>query len=100
MKSGSKSVVFVTGAGGFVGANIVRALLKKDYEVHVLNRNKQLSWRLKDIEEFITIHTGDLTERASLNNALLKSGPDYIIHLAAYGAYHYQDELEKIIKVN
>lgn len=100
MRPGSKSVVFVTGAGGFVGANLVRALLRKNYNVHILNRSRKLSWRLKEIAELITIYKGDLTEYALLKDALLQARPDYIIHLAAYGAYHYQDELEKIIQVN
>lgn len=95
-----KDVVFVTGANGFIGANIVRVLLKRNYEVHILNRKSEASWRLKDIKDLIYIHGGDITEKTSLKRTLLKVKPDYIIHLAAYGAYYYQDELEKIIKVN
>lgn len=100
MDHGNKSRVFVTGASGFVGANVVRALLNKNYDVYVLNRTKLLSWRLKDIAERITICGGDIIDLSSLKKALSIANPDYIIHLAAYGAYHYQTEPEKIIEVN
>lgn len=95
-----KRNVFVTGASGFIGANIVRALLQKNFSVHVLNHSKRISWRLQEIKNTITIHTGDLTDKISLRRALQISQPDYIIHLAAYGAYSYQTELEKIVRVN
>src|SRR5205085_2648850 len=96
----NKSRVFITGASGFVGANVTRMLLQKGYKVHILNRTNQLSWRLKDIANLVTIHVGDINNFASLKRILLQIKPDYIIHLATYGAYHYQTELGKIIKVN
>lgn len=95
-----KRNVFVTGAGGFVGANIVRTLLAKNYSVHILNHSPKISWRLQEIKEKISIHQGDLTEKKSLRSILKNLNPDYIIHLAAYGAYSFQTELEKIISVN
>ncbi len=95
-----KRNVFITGAGGFVGANLTRKLLEKNYSVHILNHSSKLSWRLKDIREKIIIHNGDLINKKSLRNALEKSQPDYILHLAAYGAYSFQTELEKIVTVN
>lgn len=100
MNRGKKSSVFITGASGFVGANIVRALLKNNYDVHILSRTKKVSWRLKDISQFLTIHTGDIINLASLKKIFSTTQFDYIIHLAAYGAYHYQMELDKIMQVN
>lgn len=100
MSQRNKSRVFITGASGFVGANVTRELLKNNYDVHILNRTKNLSWRLKDIADMMTIHRGDITNISSLQKALVEANPDYIIHMAAYGAYHYQNELEKIVKVN
>lgn len=100
MKQRNKRRVFITGASGFVGANIARALITKNYDVHALNRTKHISWRLKDISTSITVHIGDITNILSLKKILKKVKPDYIIHLATYGAYHYQTELEKVIQVN
>jgi len=95
-----KSRVFITGANGFVGANITRKLIQNNYEVHVLNSSKIPTWRLKDIQRMITIHHGDITNFPQLKKILKKIQPEYIIHLAVYGAYHYQSELEKMIQVN
>lgn len=100
MHSKNKSRVFITGASGFVGANIVRHLLREHYDVHILQRTSQPSWRLKDISKLITTHKGDITNYKSLKGILEKIQPHSIIHLAAYGAYHYQVELDKIINVN
>lgn len=100
MHNKNKSRVFVTGANGFVGANIVRQLIKEQQEVHILNHSKKLSWRLADIQQYINTHQGDLLDFNSLKKALQLSQPDYIFHLAAYGAYHYQNEFEQILQTN
>lgn len=96
----NKRSIFITGASGFIGANLIRKLLKEDADVHILIRTKKIPWRLKEISDYITIHNGDLTNFSSLKKALIKAQPIYIIHLAAYGAYHFQTELNKITSVN
>lgn len=100
MPKEKKRKVLITGAGGFVGANLVRFLLKKKYTIHILQRTSAPSWRLKEISEQLIIHHADITDFFSTKNALQKAQPDYIIHLAAYGAYHYQTDLQKAIDVN
>jgi len=100
MPSKNKSSVFITGANGFVGASLTRALIKQNYSVHILNHSQTLSWRLKKIKEKITIHKGDVTDFQTLKKIVKKVNPDYIIHLATYGAYHFQTELDKIVETN
>ncbi|MCL4416467.1 MAG: NAD-dependent epimerase/dehydratase family protein [Patescibacteria group bacterium] len=100
MNRKNKRRVFVTGAGGFIGANLTRKLLKQNFNVHILCRTEEISWRLRNVSQLITIHVGDITNFKLLHRVLQKAQPDYIIHLAAYGAYHYQTDLNKIIKVN
>ena len=100
MSHKNKRTIFVTGAGGFIGANLTRKLLKQNFDIHILSRTKNISWRLKEIEDQITIHHGDLMDFASLKKALRKIQPAYIIHLATYGAYPFQTEIDKIVSIN
>ena len=96
----SKKRIFVTGATGFVGANLVRALLKKNYEIHILLRKDAKIWRIKDIKKQLFTHTGELDSEKDLAKILKKCKPDYIFHLAAYGAYSSQTNLQKMIQTN
>jgi len=101
MLNKNKRKIFITGGGGFIGANLIRALLKSNkYEVHVLIRNSGIPWRLESIADKIILHPGDITNYASIRRSVINCKPDYIIHLAVYGAYHFQTNLKKIMNVN
>lgn len=100
MISKNKRSVFITGAGGFIGANLTRRLIEHNYDIHVLAQTKKISWRLEDIAKFITIHIGDITDFSFLKKSLAKIKPKYIVHLATYGSYPFQEEMDKIVKVN
>ncbi len=100
MKSKNKRIIFVTGASGFIGANLIRELLNQNDEIHILNHTKKNSWRLEEIKNQITTHYGDLANITSLKSTLAKTQPTHIIHLATYGAYPFQIEMNKMISVN
>lgn len=100
MTRNNKRNVFITGAGGFVGSNLVRRLIKENYSVHILNHHDELPWRLTSIAHMINVHQGDLTNFSRLRRILSNVNPDYILHLAVNGAYHYQNDLKQIVKVN
>ena len=70
--------VAVTGASGHIGANLVRELLGRGYEVVVLIR--QSSDALEGLD--VTRVYGDLTDRQSLCKAF--NGVEQVYHLAAY----------------
>lgn len=98
--------VFITGASGFIGANIARYLAERGVAVHALIRKSSsisgdLSklWRLKGIKRNITFHSLNLNDK-KLKALLRKIKPHYIFHLAAYGAYSWQTSLDRMIKTN
>lgn len=91
---------FVTGATGFVGANLVRQLLQKHYDVHIVVRNKNHFWRIQDIIEKLHIYSNDLSNLSSLEKLIKKISPNHIFHLAAYGAYSSQNNMQKAIQTN
>ncbi len=72
----------VTGASGFVGANLVRRLLALGANVHILLRHSSPTWRLTDCLQRLTVHTADLADAASLSAAFEQSRPQAIFHLA------------------
>lgn len=91
---------FLTGATGFVGANLARRLVNLGYDVHALIRSGANTWRLDSIIDRLRVHTGDLTDAAALEQTVCSVQPDIVYHLAVYGAYAYQNEAEKIFQTN
>jgi dihydroflavonol-4-reductase len=69
----------VTGGTGFVGANVVRALLKRGVEVRALVRPRSDTQNLDSLE--VELVAGDLRDRGSLEAAL--DGCDIVYHVAA-----------------
>lgn len=78
-----KGRVLVTGGAGFIGAHLVKRLLRDGYDVSVidnLSRNVNHVQELAD-EKKISFLKGDIRERAHIEKAM--TGCDYVIHLAA-----------------
>ena len=93
--------IFLTGASGFVGANMARRLLKEGHELHVSVRRTTNLWRLEDIRNDIIIHELDLLDFPALSKAMEQFSPQGIIHMATYGAYPtMQNDLQKIVDTN
>lgn len=90
----------VTGGSGFVGANLARRLLRDGHEVHLLLRDEHQPWRLQEIMNDCRPIRGDLTIRESVRDAVAAARPDWVFHLAAYGAYPSQTGFERMVAVN
>lgn len=88
--------VFITGGTGFVGANVARRLVEQGEEVHLLARSSASFWRLEDLKDRLIVHEGDLLDAASVDTAIAEAKPSVVYHLAAYGAYHDQADVQKI----
>src|SRR5689334_21363314 len=92
--------VIVTGATGFVGANLSRRLLRDGHDIHLLVRQGYAPWRVADICNVVQLHEVDLADRSVLSRVLATIRPDWIFHLAAYGAYSSQTDLYRIVETN
>lgn len=90
---------FVTGATGFIGSNVVRALVARKKNVSILTRKKRISPRLADIDGKFTQYTCDLTKQ-SLENIVDRIRPTIIFHFAAFGVNPWETNLEKMIDTN
>ena len=74
--------VFITGATGFVGSNLIRKLIEENYEVHILTRALAAPWRIKDILPKLKVHQGDLRKFKELEKIIRLIKPAGIFHLA------------------
>ena len=77
--------VLVTGGAGFMGSTLVRHLLKKGFEVHVLDALTYAGRveNLIEVMEKIAFHLVDLRDFEALYDTLKNVEPDLIFHLAA-----------------
>jgi nucleoside-diphosphate-sugar epimerase len=73
---------FVTGGNGFIGANLVRELLRQGAHVHLLLRPQADTRRLQGMAGEIRIHHGDITDGFALAAAFDTAAPDFAFHLA------------------
>lgn len=83
--------MLVTGAGGFVGANLVRRLLADSRDVVALVRPGSDTWRLDGLD--VEVVEADVRED-------VPGGFDLVFHLAAHGAYSWQEDEDAIRETN
>ena len=92
--------VLVTGATGFVGANVARRLLRDGHEVHLFVRPEHASWRLEEIQRDVVLHPVPVHEREAVARAVGAIRPEWVFHLAAHGAYSWQTDLPEMTRTN
>jgi len=89
----------VTGAGGFIGSALVRALLKNGNDVRALdNQSRGSRHRLRDVESAIEWINGDVRDASSVAQAV--QGVDAVCHLAAVnGTAFFYSRPELVLEV-
>lgn len=88
----------VTGAGGFVGANLVRKLHADGVNVHAVVRLGGQRWRLQNLTG-ITLHAVDISDRTSVQELVAEVKPRTVFHLSHYGGNRGEDDDEQIRRV-
>jgi UDP-glucose 4-epimerase len=92
--------VLITGGTGFVGANLARRILRDGHETHLLVRESHQSWRLGEIAADVRLHVSSLQDREAVRRTVNEVKPDWVFHLAAYGAYSSQTGFELMATTN
>lgn len=90
--------ILITGASGFVGANLFRTIsaIRKDvYAVVQRNRN----WRLVDVPDEQLVST-DLNDLNMIKNMVDRIKPKTVFDCVAYGAYSFEKNVELIYETN
>ncbi len=99
MKSSNKKIL-VTGATGFVGANIARHFVSRGADVAIFTRHGSDKWRINDILKKISDYPVDLLDERSVQKTVAHIKPAIILHAATYGGYQHQKDTRKIFDVN
>jgi len=92
--------ILVTGGTGFVGANLIRRLSNEGHEVHLIVRPGHNPWRIEGIREQVQLHTGELTDPEAIRGIVSRVRPEWIFHLAVYGAYSNQTDSRLMVNTN
>jgi nucleoside-diphosphate-sugar epimerase len=90
--------VVVTGAAGFLGAAAVRRLAGEGRRTVALVRPGSARARLAGLEGRVDVVEADLRDGAAVERALAAVRPAAVLHLAAHGAYEWQDEGARILE--
>lgn len=94
--------VLVTGAAGFIGANLAEALLRRPENIRVIGIDSMNSYydvslkeyRLSEIEKLadgkcLSFIRGNIADRALVNEVFEKYSPDIVVNLAAQAGVRY-----------
>jgi nucleoside-diphosphate-sugar epimerase len=93
-------VALVTGAAGFVGANLARRLVRDGHSVHLVTRDSAAAWRLRDLRHDAEMVELDLRDSEGVRQVVAQTSPEWVFHLAAYGAYSWEREVQPIFATN
>lgn len=90
----------ITGGTGFIGANLARRLLEDGHRVYLMVRRDCRPWRIESIRDQLCLREVDLADAEGLRRAIGEIRPDWVFHLAAYGAYSYQTDPHQMVQTN
>lgn len=90
--------VLVTGAAGFIGAHVVQRLVEEGASVYALTRSTSAGGRLGRFRDDLRYLQADLVNFDEA--ALFEIRPEFVFHLAAYGAEPPSDSLDTAVQVN
>jgi nucleoside-diphosphate-sugar epimerase len=92
--------VLVTGAGGFIGANLARRLVDENADVHAMVRPQGDLSRLADVRTRLSLHSADMRDAPSVRVALRSAAPEFVFHVAAGGVLDRTADLDGLLATN
>jgi nucleoside-diphosphate-sugar epimerase len=90
-------MILVTGATGFLGAELVRQLTEQHIQVRAIRRSSSTIPSLLQNNALVTWHIADINEPASLEDAF--EGVTSVYHCAAFVSFNPKDK-KQLFKIN
>ncbi|MES2626566.1 MAG: NAD-dependent epimerase/dehydratase family protein [Pseudomonadota bacterium] len=90
--------ILVTGASGFVGANLFKTILAVRHDVFAVVRSEK-NWRLVDVDDEKII-AADITDYSAAKNIVNSIVPKTVFDCVAYGAYSFEQDASLIYQTN
>ena len=91
--------IVVTGACGFIGANICRYFAGRGVSVCAIDGPSGSDWRLKGAPNMKRVKL-ELRSRSDVRDFIASERPAVVINCAAFGAYPVQSDPDRIYDVN
>jgi len=98
LASDTQRPIVVTGASGFVGANLLRHFAAQGRAVIGLEGPVGADWRTRGLN--VEVIRLDLTQQAEVQHFIRQTRPLALLNCAAYGAYPSQTDSSRIYHVN
>jgi dolichol-phosphate mannosyltransferase len=93
-----KGPILVTGASGFIGANLFKILIAHRQDVFA-GVQREKGWRLAEIDDEHIIAV-DLNDSAATKNLVDSLVPKTVFDCVSYGAYSFEEDPALIYKTN
>lgn len=91
--------IVIFGAGGFIGANLLRSILEYRKDVFAITSKPFIPWRLDDINPKHILHC-NIIKKNQVEDIFKEHRFKTIFDLAAYGAYSKQADVDLIYETN
>ena len=92
--------ILITGAAGFIGANLTRKLIQNENEVNIIIKKTSDLWRISDVISNCNVHKIDLKKIDDVRNIIKKINPELVYHCAGHGIYPTQKNSAEIFSTN
>jgi dolichol-phosphate mannosyltransferase len=90
--------IIVTGATGFVGANLFHAIRAVRSDVYAVVQ-KEKNWRLAEVSDSHIV-AANLTDPAAVKHLVDVTAPKTVFDCVAYGAYSFEQDQQLIYQTN
>lgn len=94
-----RQVAMVTGAGGFIGGHLCRALASAGFETHAIVRPGQGDDH-RPLPTEATVHEADLQQSAAVHTVMAEVRPSFLFNAAVHNSHQPDQRLSEIVLGN